>query len=167
MHTVTCPPLDSDNSNRVPALVGSVATFTCPPEMVLTGSNVTTCTANRQWHPDQNIVCKGEPSKINLISKLIIQSIIVDCSIPMVNSNITLKNNSTLEDSLLTFQCDNGLFPENLFIARCYRNGSWIPNPSSHICSNSSAGRTNRSLTIHHILMLLLTNYCSIISQLW
>ena len=71
MHAVTCRPLDSDNSpitNRVPALVGSVATFTCPPGMVLTGSNVTTCTANRQWHPDQNIVCKGEPSKIISLS---------------------------------------------------------------------------------------------------
>ena len=65
MHTVTCPPLDSDNSNRVPALVGSVTTFSCPPGMVLTGSNVTTCTTNRQWYPDQNIVCKGEAFKIN------------------------------------------------------------------------------------------------------
>ena len=59
----------------------------------------------------------------------------------MVKNNITLKYNSTLEDSLLTFQCDDGLIPENLFTARCYRNGNWIPNPSNHICSNSSAGR--------------------------
>ena len=65
---MTCPPLDSDNSpsaDRVPALVGSVTTFSCPPGMVLTGSNVTTCTTNRQWYPDQNIVCKGEAFKIN------------------------------------------------------------------------------------------------------
>ena len=159
MHTVICPPLDSDNSpsaDRVPALVGSVTTFSCPPGMVLTGSNMTTYTANRQWHPDQNIVCKGEPSKINLICKLIVQSIIVDCSIPVVNSNITLKYNSTLKDSLLTFQCDDGLFPEDLFTARCYKNGNWIPNPSRHICSNSSAGRKKPDNTS----LLLSLHYC-------
>jgi hypothetical protein len=69
IHAVTCPLLDSNNSpasDRVPALVGSVATFSCPPGMVLTGPNVTTCMENRQWYPDptsNNIVCKGEPSK--------------------------------------------------------------------------------------------------------
>ena len=76
MLTVTCPPLDSDNSpssDRVPALVGSVTTFSCPPGMVLTGSNVTTCTANRQWHPNQNIACKGEQFFFFLFGKVVIQ----------------------------------------------------------------------------------------------
>ena len=77
---------------------------------------------------------------------------VVDCTIPMVKNNITLKYNSTLEDSLLMFQCDNGLFPEDLFIARCYKNGSWIPNPSSHICSNSSAGRKKPDNLYSYIL---------------
>ena len=67
MHAVTCPPLDStDNSancSRHPTLVGSVGVISCPPGMVLTGPNVTTCMENRQWYPDPKIVCKGESLK--------------------------------------------------------------------------------------------------------
>ena len=77
----------------------------------------------------------------------------------MVNSNITLKYNSTLEDSLLMFQCDDGLIPEDLFTARCYKNGSWIPNPSSHICSNSSAGRKKNTPYPYAITDKLLLYY--------
>ena len=47
---------------------------------------------------------------------------------------------STLEDSLLTFQCDGALLPKGVFTARCYGNGSWIPNPLNHVCATSSAG---------------------------
>ena len=72
----------------------------------------------------------------------------------MVRSNISLNYTSTVEDSLLTFQCEDGLFPDDVFTARCYRNGSWIPNPSSHTCTTSSAGT---SMTNH---TQLLTNYC-------
>ena len=58
----------------------------------------------------------------------------------MVNSNVSLNFSSTLEDSQLTFQCEDGLFPEGLLLSRCYRNGSWIPNPSGHVCATSLAG---------------------------
>ena len=67
---------------------------------------------------------------------------LVDCTIPMVNSNISLNYSSTLEDSLLIFQCEEGLFPCGVFIARCHRNGTWIPNPSNHKCTTSSAGKS-------------------------
>ena len=62
---MTCPrpqnvQLDYVN-NRNPALVGTVATISCPPGLVLTGSNVTTCMENRQWHPDlKTAMCKGD-----------------------------------------------------------------------------------------------------------
>ena len=58
----------------------------------------------------------------------------------MVSSNVSLNYSSTLEDSQLTFQCEDGLFPVGLFSSRCYQNGSWIPNPSGHVCATSSAG---------------------------
>lgn len=42
-------------------LVGSVATISCPPEMVLIGPNVTTCMENGYWELDpESTVCKGE-----------------------------------------------------------------------------------------------------------
>ena len=65
---------------------------------------------------------------------------IVDCDTPVVNSNVSLNYSSTLEDSLLTFQCKDGLLPDDVFTSRCYRNLSWIPNPSSHACATTSAG---------------------------
>ena len=57
----------------------------------------------------------------------------------MVNSKVSLNFSSTLEDSQLTFQYEDGLFPDGLFLSRCYRNGSWIPNPSGHVCATSFA----------------------------
>ena len=61
LHAVTCPHVQLDYVNhRNPALVGTVATLSCPPGMVLTGPNATTCIENRQWHPDPKIaMCKG------------------------------------------------------------------------------------------------------------
>ena len=64
-----------------------------------------------------------------------------DCNTPIVNSNVGMNYSSSLEDSLLKFQCEDGLFPDRVFTARCYRNGSWIPNPSGHVCATSSAGK--------------------------
>ena len=42
------------------------------------------------------------------------------------------------------FWCKDGLLPDGVFIARCYRNGSWIPNPSSHTCGTLSAGSSQQ-----------------------
>ena len=64
----------------------------------------------------------------------------VDCQIPVVNSNVSLALNSTLEDSLLTFQCKDGLYPNDVLTARCYSNRTWIPNPSGHVCATSLEG---------------------------
>ena len=63
---MTCDQLASESinfvSHRNPALVGTVATISCPPGLVLTGPDVTTCMANKHWEPDpESTVCKGEP----------------------------------------------------------------------------------------------------------
>lgn len=48
-------------SLRTPALVGTIAIISCPPGLVLAGSNVTTCMANGHWDPVPKItMCKGE-----------------------------------------------------------------------------------------------------------
>ena len=37
---------------------GSVANLSCPPEMILSGTNTTTCTRNGVWEPNpQNVNC--------------------------------------------------------------------------------------------------------------
>ena len=63
--TVTCDQLVSETgmsiSQGYPALVGSVATISCPPGLALTGPNETICMANRHWEPHpESIMCKGK-----------------------------------------------------------------------------------------------------------
>ena len=43
------------------AMEGTVATFSCPPRMILTGHNMTTCMGNGEWDPDpRHVKCIGE-----------------------------------------------------------------------------------------------------------
>ena len=43
------------------AMEGTVATFTCPPGMILIGLNMTTCMGNGEWDPDpRHVKCIGE-----------------------------------------------------------------------------------------------------------
>ena len=62
---VTCPQVHlldyASHRTPGPALVRTVAIISCPPGLVLAGSNVTTCMANGHWDPVPNItMCKGE-----------------------------------------------------------------------------------------------------------
>ena len=42
------------------AMEGAVANFSCPPGLVLTGPNTTTCMENGEWEPEpRKIECKG------------------------------------------------------------------------------------------------------------
>ena len=44
---------------------GTNITFSCPPELVLTGPNSSTCMGNGEWEPDiREVECKGESTKI-------------------------------------------------------------------------------------------------------
>ena len=61
-------PLVTDDFVRItgyhnPALEGAVLTFSCPPEKILTGPNITMCMENGEWEPDLSITdvkCVGE-----------------------------------------------------------------------------------------------------------
>ena len=69
LHTniaVTCDQLaisiNKSLRHRSPALVGTVATISCPSGLILTGPNVTICMANHHWELDpQSAMCKGKP----------------------------------------------------------------------------------------------------------
>ena len=40
---------------------GSTITFSCPPGLVLNGSNSATCTGNGEWEPDpRGLICRGK-----------------------------------------------------------------------------------------------------------
>lgn len=64
--TAKCRDLVLDDSQTVivdsrdPATVGTVATFSCPSGLILTGPNSTTCMGNGEWETDpREIKCKG------------------------------------------------------------------------------------------------------------
>ena len=60
---MTCHQLELDYSMisySRPAIEGTIATFSCPAELVLTGPNTTTCMENGEWEPDlKETMCKG------------------------------------------------------------------------------------------------------------
>ena len=46
-----------------PALEGTNVTFSCPPGLILTGPNTSTCMRNGEWEPTpQDVKCLGEIS---------------------------------------------------------------------------------------------------------
>ena len=64
---VMCPQiLSSDDSVRVtsyrnPTMEGTMIAFSCPPQLILTGSNTSTCMGNGEWEPDpKQTRCEGE-----------------------------------------------------------------------------------------------------------
>ena len=60
------------------------------------------------------------------------------CGIPVLNSNINLHFSSTLAGSVLILTCQNDTVTdhdEQILIATCHRNGSWIPNPAQYKCA--------------------------------
>ena len=66
---MTCPQAQSDLDDTVrvayingrnPAIEGTTVTFSCPAGLILTGSNMSTCTGNGEWEPDiKGTRCKG------------------------------------------------------------------------------------------------------------
>lgn len=46
------------DSDGITIDVGTTLNFTCPPDLLLTGPNSTTCTGNREWTPDTSgVMC--------------------------------------------------------------------------------------------------------------
>ena len=54
-------------NHRNPATEGVTITFSCPNELILTGSNTSTCMMNGEWEPDpKQTTCEGESIKLML-----------------------------------------------------------------------------------------------------
>ena len=56
--------------------------------------------------------------------------------IPPMNGSIG-GYTSTVEGSVVTFYCNEGLIPAEQMNTTCASNGSWTPNPAELICSES------------------------------
>ena len=57
-------------NHRNPAIEGVTITFSCPKELILTGSNTSTCMMNGEWEPDPKpTTCEGESVSAIIIVK--------------------------------------------------------------------------------------------------
>ena len=45
----------------------------------------------------------------------------------------------TFNSSTATLRCREGLSPTDVVIARCYDNGTWIPDPTDFHCTSSTS----------------------------
>ena len=54
---------------------GQNVSFSCPPEMVLTGPNTTTCMEDGEWEPDPNsLTCESFEGAVNVTMIIIPQA---------------------------------------------------------------------------------------------
>ena len=75
---------------------------------------------------------------------------IADCGLPLVDRNINLNYNSTLEGSRLTLTCENEMSNINtgtqtnkqILNVTCHRNGNWVPEPAYFIECCSTVATT-------------------------
>ena len=80
---------------------------------------------------------------------LVLIILTVECRAPQFtcdNCNVNVNYSSTLEGSTLHFSCVEGYLPSDVFIATCHPNGSWVPDPTSHMCTSAStvaSGKTH------------------------
>ena len=80
----------------------------------------------------------------------------IDCGLPITASGVTIRPfASTNIGSVITFQCEDGLIPQDVVAALCGMNGEWTPDPAQHRCSNTSLGTMlflNRLLIYYEFL---------------
>ncbi len=53
---------------------------------------------------------------------------------PLQNGTINDHLVPALPGTQVTFQCDNGLFPEGIMIVTCLDTGEWSQNPGEIVC---------------------------------
>ena len=76
------------------------------------------------------------------------------------NSNISVNFSSTLEGSNLQFSCVEGYLPSDVISATCHSNGSWVPDPTSHMCTTAVAGLVTSTKLKGILILKLLQDLC-------
>ena len=64
-----------------------------------------------------------------------------DCGAPAAGRGVLIQPyNSTTVGSEVTFQCMDGLIPEETKSAVCRLDGRWNPDPEMHVCGTRNSG---------------------------
>ena len=123
---------------------GSSISFSCPPGLVPTGPNSSTCIGNGEWEPDPREARYKSECSNNYSNYLILILIYtVNCGQPPpppTNGHI-IPYFSILEGAVVTYACWNIYQDDNTSVcteinttAVCNKNGNWEP-ASQDLCS--------------------------------
>ena len=85
-------------------------------------------------------------------------NVIVNCSVPGEPVNGTIldyDNIVTTEGSVITFQCNSGLSPEENMTATCTNAGVWSTDPAGVKCMNITGKLIFGVLHMYRVLILL------------
>ncbi len=120
----------------------SEVTYRCDEGLFPAGDMTSTCESVGgvgTWRPDTNITCRdvpGERLNKTLFVCIVIMShfITVNCSLPEEPSNGTILdyerlNETVLEGTVLTYQCDNGFSLAGPNKITCTNDGVWSTEP--------------------------------------
>ncbi|XP_064403265.1 complement receptor type 1-like [Halichondria panicea] len=129
-----CPVLNGAFGPTTSRLPGSTATIQCDAGYV-SAVTMVTCEDTLMWSPNPDIECtlQTTPSPIPFPP--------MNCTAPL-----SLPRNGTISDhsipaipgTQVTFQCDNGLFPEAIMNVTCLATGEWDKIPGEIVCRNES-----------------------------
>ena len=73
----------------------------------------------------------------------------MNCGVPSSAAGVIVDPyESTIEGSMITYHCDDGLVPNRTITATCMSNGQWHPNPISHTCQLPSTGEATYFLSV-------------------
>ncbi|XP_064401761.1 complement receptor type 1-like [Halichondria panicea] len=129
---------------------GSTVTIQCDAEYVSPVTMVT-CEDTLMWSPDpETIACTSlttptltTPPSMNCAASLS----------PPQNGTISDHSVPAIPGTQVTFQCDDGLFPEGTMTATCLATGEWDSNPEEIVCRNESIYCTLPALRLNGALL--------------
>ncbi len=135
-------------SSRLP---GSTVTIQCDAGYV-SAVTMVTCEGTLMWSPDpEAIECTSLPTlppTTRELSSWLYKNLFFHLTAPMnCTAPLSSPRNGTISDhsvpaipgTQVTFQCDDGLFPEGIMTATCLATGEWDKNPGEIVCRNESS----------------------------
>ncbi len=128
----------------------SEVTYRCDEGLFPAGDMPSTCRSVGgvgTWRPDTSIICRdmpGEHAKLFFVPIIVVLHVTtVNCSLPEEPSNGTIVgyerlNETVLEGTVLTYQCDNGLSLAGPDTITCTNDGVWSTEPEAIMCAVES-----------------------------
>ena len=154
-HAGGCPvltnPMNGAFGPTTNSLPGSTVTIQCDVGYV-SAVTMVTCEGTLMWSPDpEAIECISLPTlppTTRELSSWLYKLLFFHLTAPMScttslspprNGTISNRSAPAIPGTQVTFQCDDGLFPEGIMTATYLVTGMWDKNPGEIICRNESS----------------------------